>query len=726
MTPAPRTLDGYTLIRELGRGGMGVVYEVQDPKLERSLAMKLVLGSEADSETLLRFQREAELLARIDHPNVVKIHSTGVSESGPYFVADRIEGRPLDHVLKRQGAFAPLEAAAIVRDLASAVSALHAEGIVHRDLKPGNVILRSDGTPVLIDFGLAREPGGQRLTLTGTLLGTPNYMSPEQALAQNELVGTASDVYALGGVLFALLTGSAPFAGLSQLAVLDAITRLDPTWPPEASAQVPPHLQSLCCSAMRKDPAQRPTAAALGDELQALLEAPRSSGGAPGARALLLSALLLLTLAGLGAVVQFVFRPREAPSPPEPSLVVATPAASPSRGLVTPTPVQLTPREVSRRLRKLEASPQLLERAQELLAEDGAGEPAQLRSRYVRVRLRGAPLQRLSALDFPAMGMAEWVDDTRLILGSRDVNALYRWPDWRVRAYDKIDHTSGIVDNARPVVFGERALTGGKDDTGFTARCYDWTSSKPLRTYPAATVVTSLAVAEIAGRAILAVGTLGLPTENRGTILIYDLDGGELLQTLRGHRRGIRGLANQKGGSQAPPEVSSLEFSPDQRWLVSGGFAGGLFLWDVRDWSIATERTPSWGDVRDLAFHPKQPLLAVSAGFQNVVYIVRLPSLEVERKFKHLRGRPSSVTFSRDGRFLFAASRQRGKDTYIGELLAYDLKEDQVLHARPFSEQSPSSVSLSPDGRRLAVYSEAADRFGVFEIYEVDVPPREE
>ena len=226
MSRAPESLDGYTLIRELGRGGMGVVYEVHDPRLDRRLALKLVLDHEADAEALLRFRRESELLARIKHPHVLRIHQVGASSSGPYFVSELVEGEPLDQLTKRSGALPPEQAARLIRDLASATAALHTAGVIHRDLKPGNVVLRPDGSPVLIDFGLASDPQAQRLTVTGTILGTPCYMSPEQAMGESA-IGPPSDVYALGAMLFALLAGRAPHEGLAAIMVLDAIARGD-------------------------------------------------------------------------------------------------------------------------------------------------------------------------------------------------------------------------------------------------------------------------------------------------------------------------------------------------------------------------------------------------------------------------------------------------------------------------------------------------------------------
>jgi serine/threonine protein kinase len=722
MSQGPRTIDGYTVIRELGRGGMGVVFEVHDPKLDRRLALKLMLGQEADPEALQRFQREAELLARLNHPGVVTVHGLGTCDSGPYFVAERIEGAPLDSILKRRGALEPRTAAALVRDLASAVGALHAEGIIHRDLKPGNVIRRPDGSPVLIDFGLARDPRAERLTLSGTLLGTPNYMSPEQALGESAQLTTASDVYALGAVLFALLAGVAPYEGLPVLSVLDAITRLEPTWPLDKSGEIPPRLEALCLRAMDKDPGRRPTAIELSEQLEALLESEYAWSETPSRSGRSIGIGALLALGTLAPAIWLATRPVSAPTPPSTPSLSPSPSSTP-RPSPTFTPEKsLSARDVIRRLRKKEVPEKVFQRARELLAEPQTRTPA-LRRRYAKALLRRAPLQRVADVELPSLGQAEWLDDTRLVLSSRDVRSLWRWPDWRQRTYERVDFhgNQGINRGARPVVLGQLAFVGGGPPQARGAQCYDWTSKVPTETFASPTTVTALAVTRFEGRALLALGTMSTLDDDEGRIELFDLETKAHLRTLRGHNQGLRLVGSDT--VKAPPQVSSLVFTRDGH-LLSGGYAGDLIMWRVSDGSKVLERRGKWGNLENLALHPTRPLLAASDNFGTETLLFGVPSLAVQRVIKHDVGRPWSATFSRDGRFLYAATRQRGTGVRRGELLVYDLEGDEgTVGVRPFPKQGPNSLALSPDGRRLAVYSEAPKRVGIFEVYEVDVPP---
>ena len=172
MSSPPRAVGPYQVVRELGRGGMGLVLEVRHPDVPRPLALKLILDQEADDTALARFGREAQLLARVRHPNVVVVHQLGRAPEGPYLVTELVAGESLEAQVRR-GPLAPERAARITRALADALVAVHAEQVLHRDLKPQNVILRADGSPVLLDFGLARAQGGEKLTQTGTSLGTP-------------------------------------------------------------------------------------------------------------------------------------------------------------------------------------------------------------------------------------------------------------------------------------------------------------------------------------------------------------------------------------------------------------------------------------------------------------------------------------------------------------------------------------------------------------------------
>jgi len=266
-------IGDYRVLRELGRGGAGVVYEVVAAGSERRLALKLLHSGHTPPATLIRFGREAQLLAQVRHPSVVRVVDLKRTADGdPYIVTDFVPGEELAKVAR--GRPLPWERSArIVRELADALAQVHAKGIVHRDLKPQNVILHEEGYPVLLDFGLARDDAGaaERLTQTGAFLGTPAYSAPEQAEGASE-VGPAADVYGLGAILYFLLSGHPPYTG-SLVAILSKLVQgTPPAWPSEDDPSVPPALEAVCKRAMRADPAERtPSAVALRDELDAYL-----------------------------------------------------------------------------------------------------------------------------------------------------------------------------------------------------------------------------------------------------------------------------------------------------------------------------------------------------------------------------------------------------------------------------------------------------------------------
>ncbi|HZY86871.1 MAG TPA: serine/threonine-protein kinase, partial [Gemmataceae bacterium] len=272
--PAGGTLvPGYEVLGELGRGGMGVVYKARQTALKRLVALKMILaGAHAGAEQRARFRREAEAVARLQHPNIVQVYEVGEHEGLPFFslefvaggsLAQRLKGRPL----------APGRAAAIVEKLARAMHAAHRAGVVHRDLKPANVLLHGgdgegDGLdcPKVTDFGLAKrlsvEPGASLpgvQTQPGAVLGTPSYMAPEQAAGRAAEVGPRTDVYALGAILYELLTGRPPFRAATALRTLDLVLKQDPAPPSRLRPGVPRDLEVVCLKALAKAPAQRYT-----------------------------------------------------------------------------------------------------------------------------------------------------------------------------------------------------------------------------------------------------------------------------------------------------------------------------------------------------------------------------------------------------------------------------------------------------------------------------------
>jgi hypothetical protein len=313
---------------------MGVVYEVRHPNAPRSLALKpMHCGGAASEIDLERFRREADILLRIRHPNVVTVHERGDSPHGLYLVSDLVEGNDLK-VMLRTGPLPPLRSAQIVRELAGAVQALHDNHVLHRDLKPENVIVRPDGTPILLDFGVARDLKAESLTATGQLLGSPAFMSPEQADGDKTLLGPHTDVYGLGSVLFTLLSGRYPHAGGSLASTLKMILVDEPQWPSTDHPATPRALEEICKRAMAKEPHERyPTAQALEADLQRFLDGLKtqeSQSGSPKStgRALVIAGLALLTaIVGIAVSGGIAIGRRSASVPEAPSPVAAQPAA---------------------------------------------------------------------------------------------------------------------------------------------------------------------------------------------------------------------------------------------------------------------------------------------------------------------------------------------------------------------------------------------------------------
>jgi serine/threonine protein kinase len=264
-----QTIGRYQILSQLGRGGMGVVFLARDPLLDRLAAVKLLVEGElASAEAVTRFQREAQAIARIQHPNIAQVYESGSAGGRPFLVmeylsggtlADRSGGRPQR----------PLEAAAIVETLARAMQAAHDKDVIHRDLKPGNVLAAEDGTLKICDFGLAKRldvNDGQ--TATGAILGSPSYMAPEQAGGVVKNVGPTCDVYSLGAVLYELLTGRPPFYAPDAMQTVLMVLADEPVSIRRLQPQVPRDLSTICQKCLEKSPKRRyESAAALADDL---------------------------------------------------------------------------------------------------------------------------------------------------------------------------------------------------------------------------------------------------------------------------------------------------------------------------------------------------------------------------------------------------------------------------------------------------------------------------
>ncbi len=274
-------VPGYELLAELGRGGMGVVYKAKQIKLNRVVALKMILaGGHADPREIARFIAEAQAVAAIRHPNVIQIFDSGEADGHPYMAMECLEGGSLASHLKSGLRFSPRTAAELMIQIARGVQAAHERGIIHRDLKPHNVLLELPspnsppgtlGAPKVMDFGLAKREGAE-LTQTGAVMGTPAYMSPEQARGETKTIGPRSDVYALGVILYECLCGSVPFQGRDPWSVIKQVIEQEPEAVTKRIQGVPRELDLICRKCLAKDSHERyESAAAFADDLQRYL-----------------------------------------------------------------------------------------------------------------------------------------------------------------------------------------------------------------------------------------------------------------------------------------------------------------------------------------------------------------------------------------------------------------------------------------------------------------------
>ncbi len=279
----PRVCGDYELLAELGRGGMGVVYKAHQKSLDRIVALKMVLrGDLASSLDLARFRAEAEAAAQLHHPHIVPLYEVGEIEHRPYFSMKLVEGTTLARRLA-DGPLPSRAAAEMLAPICRAIADAHRRGVLHRDLKPSNILIDGDGRTYVTDFGLAKRlrpesqlvgagTGGPSLTQTGAILGTPGYMAPEQAAGNRGEVSPASDIYALGAILYAMVTGRPPFQAESPVDTVLMVLEQDPLPPRILNPKVDSDLEMITLKCLQKPADLRyQSADALADDLEAYL-----------------------------------------------------------------------------------------------------------------------------------------------------------------------------------------------------------------------------------------------------------------------------------------------------------------------------------------------------------------------------------------------------------------------------------------------------------------------
>jgi eukaryotic-like serine/threonine-protein kinase len=656
----------YELLEELGHGGMGVVYRARHTRLNRIVALKLLLlGPFSSAAALRRFQREAQAAAALRHPNIVALHDIGEVGGQPYFTMEFVEGSNLATLL-RAGPLPARRAAEYARAIADAMSAAHAAGIIHRDLKPFNIVLDPFDQPRVTDFGLAKfvvpPLGGSPakepvqagtindLTLTGQILGSPNYLAPELAGGRIHELSPASDLFSMGAMLYECLTGHPPFVAATLQETLFLLRDAEPVPPRILNPRLPRDLETICLKCLEKEPARRYASARdLADELGRFLKdepihaRPVGRAGKvwrwcrrkPALASFVAATVLLLVAILIGSPIA-VYRIQQARKAEQAQLKRTEEESLKARQFAYASDMNLAHQAVQE---------DDFYRALQLLDRHRPVQESEIRNLKSEMDLRGWEWRYL---------WRQCQGEERFILG---------------------EHTNGATAVGL-LTDGKTVFSAGRDKC---VRLWDLESRRQIGLLPHAEEIIG-ATASADGRWLATAtekGPVGQP------VLLWDLSTQKIAATLP-----------TNSFWQRP---GSITFSPDSKWLAFATVFGGVRLWDVNARSEVTNLSASSISPVSLglAFSPDSRTLAYNENEHGTILLWDIASRSLDRLTGH-HDVVRSLAFSPDGRTLASGSRDRTARLWN---LADPREEFRLTNHTSGS----CSLAFSPDGRTLAM-----------------------